>query len=362
MKVLHVFRSPVGGLFRHVCDLAGEQRKLGHDVGVVCDQVSAGAVVDTALAGLAQHCGLGLTRIPIGTLPGIGDWAALRQVKEIAQSVQADIIHGHGAKGGVYARLSARKLGVGGVYSPHGGSLHYDWLKPPGVAFLAAERLLRFADCGIIFVCQFEKELFERKIGIGRCKSAVIYNGLQPAEFNARALAHDATDFLFVGEMRQLKGVDVLLEALAIVRKVKPYTLTLIGDGRDLARFQQRAVELGIANAVQFLGHKAIAEALTLGRILVMPSRHESFPYVVLEAIAAKVAVIGSRVGGIPEILPNSQLVPAGDAHALATAMINAAQSKNNAFIAEDLHSKLAKTFTVRRMCQHTLAFYESLH
>ncbi len=362
MKILHVFRSPVGGLFRHVCDLAGEQRKLGHDVGVVCDQVSAGAGVDTALVGLAKHCNLGLTRIPIGTMPGFGDWAALRQVREIARSVRADVIHGHGAKGGVYARLAARKLKVGGIYSPHGGSLHYDWLKPPGAGFLAAERLLRFADCGIIFVCQFERKLFERKIGMGHCKSAVIYNGLQPDEFKPRTLKQDATDFLFVGEMRRLKGVDVLLEALAIARNTKPYTLTLIGDGRDLARYQQRAVELGIANAVQFLGHKAIAEALPLGRILVMPSRHESFPYVVLEAIAAKVAVIGSRVGGIPEILPNSQLVPAGDAHALATTMINAAQCKSNAFIVEDLHSKLAKTFTVRRMCQHTLAFYKSLH
>ena len=362
MKILHVFRSPVGGLFRHVCDLAHEQYELGHDVGVVCDHVPTGAAADNALVRLAEHCRLGLTRIPIGTTPGFGDWAALRHVREIARSVQADVIHGHGAKGGVYARLAARKLGVRGIYSPHGGSLHYDWLKPPGAAFLAAERLLRFADCGIIFVCQFEKDLFERKIGMGSCKSAVIYNGLQPDEFNARALAPGATDFLFVGEMRQLKGVDVLLEALAIARKIKPYTLTLIGDGRDLVRFQQRADELGIGNAARFLGRKTIAEALPLGRILVMPSRHESFPYVVLEAIAAKVPVIGSRVGGIPEILPNSQLVTVGDAPALAIAMINAAQSKNNALIVEELHTKLAQTFTVHRMSQSTLAFYESLH
>lgn len=362
MKILHVFRSPVGGLFRHVCDLAREQHLLGHDVGVICDNRTGGEAAERVLAALAQHCKLGLTRIPIGTLPGFGDRAALRYVREIAKSVGANVIHGHGAKGGVYARLAASKLGVAGVYSSHGGSLHYDWFKPPGAAFLAAERLLRFADCGLVFVCRFERDLFAHKIGIGKCKTAVIYNGLQPDEFAVRRLIPDATDFLFVGEMRQLKGVDVLLEALAEVRKANPYTLTLIGDGSDLARFQKQAVELGLGNAARFLGRKTIAEALPLGRIMIMPSRQESFPYVVLEAIAAKVPVIASRIGGIPEILPDRQLVTAGNAHALAAAMNNAAQNNSNGSILDELQSKLAQKFTVRRMAEYTLAFYKSLY
>ena len=362
MKVLHVFRSPVGGLFRHVCDLAREQHLTGHDVAVICDQTTLGPASESALAALAQLCKLGLTRIPISTMPGLSDLTALRRVREIAKSVGASVIHGHGAKGGVYARLTARKLGVAGVYSPHGGSLHYEWLKPPGAAFLTAERLLRLHKCGIIFVCKFERDVFDRKIGIGKCKSAVIYNGLQPGEFTTRSLAADATDFLFVGEMRQLKGVDVLLDALAIARKAEPYTLTLIGDGRDLARFQSRADQLGLGNVARFLGRKTIIEALPLGRIMVMPSRHESFPYVVLEAVAANVPIIASRVGGIPEFLTDSQLVTAGDAHALATAMINVAQSDSNASITGELRTKLAQNFTVRRMAEQTLAFYESLH
>ena len=159
--------------------------------------------------------------------------------------------------------------------------------------------------------------------------------------------------------MRQLKGVDVLLEALSLARKTRPYTLTLIGDGRDLSLFQKRTKELDLGKAVRFLGRKTITEALPLGRILVMPSRHESFPYVVLEAIAAKVPVIASRVGGIPEILPDRQLCTVGDAAALASAMINAAQNANNV---DELQTKLAQNFTVRRMAEQTLAFYESLH
>ena len=361
MKIIHVFRSPVGGLFRHVCDLAREQRLLGHDVGVMCDSKTGGDVAEGVLAALAAHCNLGLTRIAMNTLPSLGDLSVLGHVRRTAQKVGAQVIHGHGAKGGVYARLAARKLGIAGVYSPHGGSLHYDWLKPPGAAFLLAERLLRFNKSGLIFVCEFERGLFKSKIGLGNCKSAVIYNGLQPQEFATRIMAPDATDFLFVGEMRQLKGVDVLLDALAIARKSKPSTLTLIGDGRELAKFTQQAKDIGLDNATRFLGRKTITEALPLGRILVLPSRHESLPYVVLEAIATKVPVIASRVGGISEILPDSQLVAADNAPALANAMINTNQSVNYDALVGELQAKAQRNFTVRRMAEETLAFYESL-
>ncbi|MEP6828127.1 MAG: glycosyltransferase family 4 protein [Aestuariivirga sp.] len=357
MKIIHVFRTPMGGLFRHVCDLAREQRRLGHDVGVICDS-NTGVGAERELSALAIECNLGLTRIPIGTLPGFGDLKAARMVTERARQTGADIIHGHGAKGGVYARLAARRLGVAGVYSPHGGSLHFNWLKPPGAAFLMAERMMRFRKTGIIFVCQFEKALFERKVGLGTCQSTVVYNGLRPQEFTSRVLAPDATDFLFVGEMRKLKGVDVLLQALAQIRKTRPFTLTLVGDGRDLIAFQKSATELGLSESARFVGRKSMAEALPLGKILVLPSRHESFPYVVLEAVAAKVPLIASNVGGIAEILPQSLLVPAGDAQALAQAMSSAAERGDATALATSLQAKAAQEFTVRIMAERICAFY----
>lgn len=358
MKIIHVFRSPIGGLFRHVCDLSREQRKMGHDVGMVCDSRTGGDGAERELSVLAKDCNLGLTRLPIGTLPGIGDLKLARIVADLARQTGADVIHGHGAKGGVYARLAARKLDIAGIYSPHGGSLHYDWLKPPGAAFLMAERMMRFRKTGIIFVCQFEKALFDRKIGLGACKNAVVYNGLRPQEFASRGLAPHATDFLFVGEMRKLKGVDVLLEALAQSRKVDPLTLTLVGDGRDLGAFQKLSTNLGLGESARFVGRKSMAEALPLGKILVLPSRHESFPYVVLEAVAAKVPIIASNVGGIPEILPQSLLVQPGDVKALAQAMSKATARRDAAALAAALQAKAAREFTVRGMSEQVCAFY----
>ena len=60
----------------------------------------------------------------------------------LARGIRPAIIHCHGAKGGLYGRLAARRLGIPSVYTPHGGSLHYEWASPSGAVFLTAERLL----------------------------------------------------------------------------------------------------------------------------------------------------------------------------------------------------------------------------
>ncbi|MDE2384217.1 MAG: glycosyltransferase family 4 protein [Alphaproteobacteria bacterium] len=362
MRVLHVFRSPVGGLFRHVNDLARSQQALGHEVGILCDSSTGGEAAAKTLESLGKTCSLGVHRRPIPTLPGWGDVAGTRATVQLAKSINADVIHGHGAKGGVFARLAARKLKRPGVYTPHGGALHYDWLKPPGAAFLAAERALRLKGTGLVFVCEFERQLYDRKIGLGGNPSNVVYNGLWPEEFAPRQLAADASDLLFVGEMRQLKGVDVLLQAVAALPAATRPSLTLVGEGRDKAAFETLARDLALGTAARFAGRKNMAEAITLGRTLVLPSRHESFPYVVLEAVGAQVPVIASAVGGIGEILPPDCLVPAGDIQALAAKLQGLATAGQAAqALAASLQAKARERFSVATMAAAVTAFYGSI-
>jgi glycosyltransferase involved in cell wall biosynthesis len=363
MRILHVFRSPVGGLFRHVCDLVRGQHMLGHDVGLTCDSSTGGPAADAALAGLSQYCSLGITRRKISALPGLGDYFGRNAVMALAQQVRADVIHGHGAKGGVYARLAAHALKLPGVYTPHGGSLHYDWLRPPGAAFLIAERAMRFKGTGLIFVCEFERDLYARKIGFGTCPSTVVYNGLWPEDFAQRQLAPDAAELFFIGEMRALKGVDVLLKALALLPSASRPSLNLIGEGRDLAHFEALATELGLGTAARFLGRKDFRTASRLGRILVMPSRNESFPYVVLEAVAAGVPIIASDVGGIPEILAKESLVPVGDSPALAGAIAVAVANPDRLAKQAAATRAVAKTrFDAKLMTKSICEFYLRLN
>lgn len=305
MRILHVFRSPVGGLFRHVCDLARGQRQLGHDVALLCSSSDGGAHADVLLKRVEEFCSLGVHRAKMSRMPGLGDLAGVRATKEVAKSLNIDVIHGHGAKGGVYGRLAARKLNVRSVYTPHGGSLHFRWASPTGAAFLAAETYLSRIGSGFCFVCDFEKQEFARKVGLAGKPSAVVFNGLWPEEFAAVNPAPDATDFLFVGEIRHLKGVDILLKALASIPNA---SLTIVGDGKEQPAYEALVQSLGLSSRATFAGRMPIAEALRRGRIMMQPSRNESFPYVVIEAAAARVPVIASAVGGVAEIVPSALL------------------------------------------------------
>ena len=362
MRILHVFRSPVGGLFRHVRDLAKGQAALGHDVGLVCDQKTGGANAERELAALGQFCSLGIRRLAISTLPGLGDLSAIRAVSEFATSIRAEIIHGHGAKGGLFGRLAAKRLDVKAAYTPHGGSLHYSWIGA-GAVFLAAERALRATGAGLIFVCNYEREIYSQKIGLGTSPNIVAFNGLLPEEFLPRKLNDDATDLVFVGELRALKGVDVLLRAVAILPNSSETTLTIVGEGRDEMAFRKLVDELQLSETVKFVGRKPIQEALTLGKILVMPSRHESLPYVVLETVAAGVPVIASSVGGIPEILPPTCMVKPNSPAELSAKISQSLSSLNeiNA-LAYQLQQEAKLRFSVSEMTKTILGFYSTLN
>lgn len=363
MRILHVFRSPVGGLFRHVRDLAKAQSELGHDVSIFCDSATGGQNAAELLSQTAAFCSLGVTREAMSKLPGFSDISCSRRTLDLAKLLNIDIIHGHGAKGGLYARLAAKLGGKTGIYTPHGGSLHYEWSKFPGPIFLGTEWLLRKTNAGIVFVCEFEKQLFDRKIGLGSCKSLVVHNGLWPEEISHVATPSSARDLLFVGEMRYLKGVDVLLRAIALLKPKQKVTAALVGDGPDRKQFETLALELGIEDQVNFAGLKRMPEAISLGRIFVLPSRNESFPYVMLEAIAAHKPIIGSDVGGISEVVPRSQLCAPDNPVELARLIENTLNQPNLTLKqAGFLASRIKHNNTVTMMASKILSFYQTCY
>ena len=154
-----------------------------------------------------------------------------------------------------------------------------------------------------------------------------------PPDPPARCLAPDefvsppgepAYDAVFVGELRQLKGVATLLEAAALLsQRPNTFRLGIAGAGPDEAALRTMASKMRLEGNVDFLGFRKAREVFALGRVVVVPSYAESFPYIVLEAIAAGRPVVASSVGGIPEMFGSaaSALVVPGDAAALASAI-----------------------------------------
>jgi glycosyltransferase involved in cell wall biosynthesis len=363
LNLLHVLRAPVGGLFRHVCDLARGQTARGHKIGVIADAASGGERADAALADLAKDLALGLTRVPMTRDIGVSDITAVRHVGRRAAEVGAQVLHGHGAKGGAYARLARGRQAIR-VYTPHGGSLHYRWGTPAGLFYLTAENVLKRRTDLFLFESYYGRDTFAAKIGDPGPDALVrvVHNGVADAEFLPIKPAADATDLVFVGELRKLKGVDVMIEAMArLARDGRSLTATIVGDGADRGAFETAIAAHNLGAAIHFVGAKPARAAFALGRMLVVPSRAESLPYVVLEAAAAGLPIIATNVGGIPEIFgPDADgLVPPGDPAALAGAIAHAMQDRGARHSASlRLKSRLRASFSVDTMTDAVIDGY----
>lgn len=359
-------RTPVGGLFRHVRDLARAQAAAGHDVGIVCDASTGGATARALLEELEPLLSLGVTRLSMRRLPGLSDISAIVRAGRVATAHSVDILHGHGAKGGAYARLApVRRIDEGRVlrvYTPHGGSLHYDPSTLAGVLFLAMERWLLRRTSGLIFESAYGCAIFQEKVARPACPAKVIHNGLNDTEFEPVKPFLRAADILFVGELRDLKGVSTLLEALAAISQ--PLTTVIVGDGPDRDRFHAQAEKLGLAGRTEFRPPMPARIAFAHARLLVIPSYAESLPYIVLEAIAAGVPLITTRVGGIPEIFGKDadKLVPPGDIDALAGAIsASLADPAGQQRLAARLRQRVKAQFSAEHMANEVQRFYSSL-
>ena len=326
---MHCFRSPVGGIFRHVRDLAAAQKANGHEVGIVCDSSTGGDYEAQLFASISPTLALGVHRTPMQRHVGPGDIAAAARTYRLIKGLQPHVLHGHGAKGGVYSRLFGSLLRVSmsrvaRLYSPHGGSLHYDADTATGKAIFAAERVMdRFTD-HMFFVSGYEERVFRNKIGTPRAPSSLVYNGLGPAEFEPVAQAPDAADFLYIGMMRDLKGPDLFIDALDLTERAlgRRVSAVMVGDGDGLPTYKAKVAALGMADRVSFRPAMPARQAFALARAIVVPSRAEAMPYIVLEALAAGLPMIATAVGGIPEIFPpSSPALSRPDANELSSRM-----------------------------------------
>jgi glycosyltransferase involved in cell wall biosynthesis len=278
LRIVHCFRSPVGGLFRHVRDLVDAQVASGHQVGIVCDSSTGGEYEDRLFDAIKPKLALGLSRIEMQRHIGVGDALAAWRTFKALRALNPDVLHGHGAKGGVYARLFGTFMrGPSGktarLYSAHGGSLHYDTDAMAGRVFFATERLLERITDRIMFVADYERRTYEHKIGTIKAPYEIVYNGLQPSEFDPIVNITNAADFLYIGMMRDLKGPDMFLDALAGAERQtnRQLTAVMVGAGDDLPKYKAQAARLGFGNRVTFHDPMPARKAFALARTIVVP-------------------------------------------------------------------------------------------
>jgi D-inositol-3-phosphate glycosyltransferase len=212
-----------------------------------------------------------------------------------------------------------------------------------GTDFFPGDTLLRRNIDGAFACSRYNATMVEDRL---RIPIAVSYNGFDQTIFQplpaapslrARLAPDGAPLLLYVGRLVTFKGLDHLIDALALLNRgmgdgrqppspiPHPPRLLLAGDGPHRAELERRARELGIADRVHFLGPLANADLPRYHAVsdaFIIPSTdHETFCIAACEAMACARPVVAARTGGLPEVVRDGEtgyLVPPGDAQALA--------------------------------------------
>ncbi|SDK08893.1 MULTISPECIES: glycosyltransferase family 4 protein [Bradyrhizobium] len=362
LRILHATRAPVGGIFRHILDLANGQADRGHHVGIVADNLTGGERAEQAFAEIAPRLKLGVHRLPIRREPLPTDFLVWLRFQRLIRQLKPDILHGHGAKAGAFIRWTGSNHTIR-VYTPHGGSLHFPLTTLKGNLYARVERALMDKTDLFLFESAFARDTYQRTIGTPKGLVRCVFNGVTANEFDPVVKAEDASDLVYVGEFRHIKGADLLIDAVARLRADgRPVTLTLAGDGEETANLKAQVQQLGLGEAVRFIGHVKARYGFSKGSLLVVPSRGDSMPYVVIEAAAAGIPMVASNVGGIPEIFGPDHadaLFAPGLASAMADAVESALDNLDAARErARSLRERIFVHFSQKAMVEGVLAGY----
>lgn len=250
-----------------------------------------------------------------------------RTIKSIRTS-DVQLLHTNWAVPSGFIGLIAKKItGRPLLVYVHGSDINM-WLKKPVIRSLVIQTLKNVD--GIITV---NNKLLEtiNKLEIKNCVKSVIPMGVDLKKFQdlPMKISNQIHTILFVGALRQVKGLDFLIRSLPLIKEEIPqFKLLIAGDGPLRTNLEKKVQERGLSQYVEFLGQVSHPEAINLVRsadVVVLPSLSEGTPTVMFEALVCKTPLIASRVGGIPEILRHGEtgyLIHPGNAQAIADAVV----------------------------------------
>ncbi len=159
-------------------------------------------------------------------------------------------------------------------------------------------------------------------------KLAVVRCGVDPSLYRTESNGRSGRDLLFVGRLEERKGVDSLLEAIALLcARGADVHLTIVGNGSQRVALQRKSAVLKLGKVVTFAESKdeaGVAEALRHADLLIVPSLSEGLPVVIMEALASRVPVVATAVDGIPELVRDGEtgrLVQPSDPQGIAGAI-----------------------------------------
>jgi glycosyltransferase involved in cell wall biosynthesis len=361
VRVLHVLApAREGGLERVVSMLSQGQ---GSDNAHVAAVLSPADVNEHPFIKALEAAAIPVTPIVVG---GRGYLREYRKLSALVGQLRPHVVHSHGYRSDVIGGAVARAHGIPTVSTVHGftGGGRRNRLNETVQCFA-----LRRADA----VLAVSRPLVDRlaRVGVPRDKIRWIPNAFvapagtfsRAAARNALGIADDALVAGWVGRLSREKGADVMLQALA--RSDPSWRLSIIGDGKERGRLETLATDLGIDDRVTWHGEVGNAGALMPAfDAFVLSSRTEGTPIALFEAMHARVPVIATRVGGVPDVIgpEHAILVAPEQPGAIAEALAKLTQERSAAEGRSDLASdRLAHAFSPRAWVDAVDAVYRAV-
>jgi glycosyltransferase involved in cell wall biosynthesis len=295
---------------------------------------------------------------------------AVGELARLFKEISADIVQSHGARSNFYARLAGARSGVPVLSTVHNSLRDYPVAAPRRALYLAMDRLTLPLASGVLCVAAG----LAREYG---ARARVITNGVDLAAFDPAAVSRPATRQAlglgagpvvgFVGRLTDQKDPLAFVRAVAAAAPAVPDLRALVvGDGPLRPAVVAEAARCGVAERLLLAGVRRDVPALLAAMdVLLLPSRSEGFPFVVLEAMAMERAVVATAVNGVPELVEDGVtgvIVPRGDEAALAgAARALLAEPARARALGEAARRRVAERFTVQRMVTETEALWAEL-
>ncbi len=366
MRVLWVVEATGGGTARHVVDLASALSESGLELHLVYSPLRSDALWRQGRLRL-EAAGVSLYPLPMRPGPHPADLPALYRLRGLLRRLGPfALVHGHSSKGGALARLLAALGGPPAVYTPHAlATLRPGPSRP--LLVLAERALCRYT--AVLVAVSPEEAAEARRLGCPPSRVRLIPNGLDlerfkpvpPREARRRlGLPAGLPVVGFLGRLSPQKDPHLLLRAFRrLVEVVPDALLALAGEGPLLPSLEGEVRRRGLASRVRFLGRVAAEVALPAFDALALTSRYEGFPYVLLEALAAGVPVVATRVGGAALALGEAgALVAPGDAETLARELARLLADPSLRRARARAAKARARRFSLSRMLAATQALY----
>ena len=362
MKVLMLTTHlNTGGITSYLFVLTKEMIKKGHEVYIA----SNGGNMEPEFSAL----GVQLVTLNIRTKSILSPriYGALPCLVRLIKEKQIDVIHAHTRITQVMGRLLDQMTGKPYLSTCHG------YFKP--------KLSRRVAPCWgrvVIAISPAVKTHLEKDFGVEPERVALIKSGIDINDFPLMSAENrqakrkewgvaDGPVIGIIARLSDVKGHAVLIDAMpAIVEKIPDVHLMIVGEGKMEGTLKQKVADLSLQNNVTFYPVvNQTAEVLPLFDIFVMPSISEGLGLSVMEAQAAGLPVVASRVGGIPALIKDGEtgvLFESRDSAGLAKAVVDLLQNPEWAKeLGACARAFVAKEFSVGRMAAETLGLYKRL-